>query len=362
MDMRNYSLVLILVLGFAVSTLAQPIAYIGGRDENIISIINVPTNQVVSIFESPLPGSLEGSTVSPDSKFIYYTGNGGIIKIDTSNNNIVNQTTLPNNAFAIQISPDGNTLYTADVLANTVTVLNTADLSVITTVPVDINPQAITITPDGSKVYTANLNNATVSVINTATNTLITTINLPGASGTRGICAHPGGQFVYAASAFSNNVSVIDTATDTVVNTISVGQTPNGIAFSPNGAFGYTANGSSEDVSVIRISDNTVIDTISNGGLSFPNGIDVTPDGQFIYVTNVLDDSVSVLRTSDNSLVTVLTNKIFDGPIARGRFIVNAPPPAPFPIPTLSQWGLIAMAAILGMLGFMVMRRKKVTA
>jgi len=34
----------------------------------------------------------------------------------------------------------------------------------------------------------------------------------------------------------------------------------------------------------------------------------------------------------------------------------------PEPIPTLSEWGLIAMAGILGIVGFMVMRRRKVTA
>ncbi len=32
------------------------------------------------------------------------------------------------------------------------------------------------------------------------------------------------------------------------------------------------------------------------------------------------------------------------------------------PIPTLSEWGLIAMAGILGIIGFMVLRRRKVTA
>jgi len=39
-------------------------------------------------------------------------------------------------------------------------------------------------------------------------------------------------------------------------------------------------------------------------------------------------------------------------------------PPATSPtnIPTLSEWGLIAMAGILGIVGFMVMRRRKVTA
>ena len=32
------------------------------------------------------------------------------------------------------------------------------------------------------------------------------------------------------------------------------------------------------------------------------------------------------------------------------------------PIPTLSEWGLITMAGILGIVGFMVMRRRKLTA
>jgi hypothetical protein len=32
------------------------------------------------------------------------------------------------------------------------------------------------------------------------------------------------------------------------------------------------------------------------------------------------------------------------------------------PIPTLSQWGLIAMAGVLGIVGFIVMRRRKVSA
>lgn len=32
------------------------------------------------------------------------------------------------------------------------------------------------------------------------------------------------------------------------------------------------------------------------------------------------------------------------------------------PVPTLSEWGLIAMAGILGIVGFMVIRRRQLTA
>lgn len=34
----------------------------------------------------------------------------------------------------------------------------------------------------------------------------------------------------------------------------------------------------------------------------------------------------------------------------------------PNPIPTLSEWGLIAMAGILGIVGFIIVRRKRVSA
>ncbi len=43
--------------------------------------------------------------------------------------------------------------------------------------------------------------------------------------------------------------------------------------------------------------------------------------------------------------------------IGCGEFILTVPT-----VPTLSQWGLIAMAGILGIIGFMVIRRRKVTA
>jgi len=45
------------------------------------------------------------------------------------------------------------------------------------------------------------------------------------------------------------------------------------------------------------------------------------------------------------------------------RIVYMAEPPPPVAmVPTLSEWGLIAMAGILGIVGFMVMKRRKVTA
>jgi len=49
--------------------------------------------------------------------------------------------------------------------------------------------------------------------------------------------------------------------------------------------------------------------------------------------------------------------KDFD--MASRTFRNEGPPPI---VPTLSQWGLIAMAGILGIVGFMVIRRRTATA
>jgi hypothetical protein len=51
-----------------------------------------------------------------------------------------------------------------------------------------------------------------------------------------------------------------------------------------------------------------------------------------------------------------------DGAPIDGFFCSTNTGPFATDIPTLSQWGLIAMVSILGIVGFIVMRRRKVTA
>jgi len=72
--------------------------------------------------------------------------------------------------------------------------------------------------------------------------------------------------------------------------------------------------------------------------------------------SNVLIDSTNVLNA-----VFAFDSTDDDGDNGFGNIseLMFAPPA---PIPTLPEWGLIAMAGILGIIGFMVLRRRKVTA
>jgi len=72
-------------------------------------------------------------------------------------------------------------------------------------------------------------------------------------------------------------------------------------------------------------------------------------------VANQGSSNVSVIDTATNMVVA--NYLVGTNPLG-----VAITPPPPAMIPTLSEWGLIAMATILGIVGFMVIRRRKVTA
>jgi len=80
-----------------------------------------------------------------------------------------------------------------------------------------------------------------------------------------------------------------------------------------------------------------------------------------------LSGNVLLLTNTNRELFSITTDGVisFIGELdeeSKGLAFDCERPGIGRPIPTLSQWGLIAMAGILGLVGFMVMRRRKVTA
>ena len=175
--------------------------------------------------------------------------------------------------------------------------------------------------------------------------------------GTNPVEAQP---FAYVANTDSDNVSVIDTATNMVVGLpIPVGDFPVGVAITPDGTRAYVANVNSDNVSVIDTATNMVVATIPVGDSRF--GVAITPDCTRASVANLLSDNVSVIDTATNMTVGSPI-PVGTGPRAVAITPIMGTPIIRAPIPTLSEWGLIAMASILGIVGFMVLRRRKVAA
>jgi YVTN family beta-propeller protein len=141
--------------------------------------------------------------------------------IDAATNTVVATITVGTNPDAVATTPDGKSVYVANFVSNTVSVIATASNTVVATITVGSGPTGVAITPDGKHVYvTTNEGSGTVSVIATASNTVVTTV--PVADGALGIGITPDGTQVYVGNQFST-VSVIATSFNTVLGRIAVG-------------------------------------------------------------------------------------------------------------------------------------------
>ena len=125
------------------------------------------------------------------------------------------------------------------------------------------------------------------------------------------------------------------------------------VVFHPNRSSAYVTNFFDNNVSVIRTLDRTVVGTIPVG--LGPSGIDITSDGLLLYEADSDSNTVSVIRTKDN--IVIQTVNVGDSPFAFGTFITAG---ACFvsAVPTLGHWSIILLVGILGIAGFIAIRRK----
>jgi len=118
---------------------------------------------------------------------------------------------------------------------------------------------------------------------------------------------------------------------------------------------------------------NEIIDTICPGGVLgedtavivekdlFSVGLENAPFTVYFTNENNVDQKFCFINT-DGPLGETLQLTDVEYRLCRQRLSEGCGVDDLFNIPPLSQWGLIAMAGVLGIVGFMVIRRRKATA
>jgi len=296
-------------------TQTGPFAYVANLLSNTVSMISIPSGQVVnSIPVGPAPID---AAISPDGTQVYVSNNNGndVAVIDTASSTVV--ATIPVQSFPVGLAftPDGTSAYVANFGSNTVSVINTSTQTVTSTVPVGHAPGNVTmaVTSVGTFAYVPNTQDNTVSVIAVGPNpTVVQTINV--GTDPDWVTAAPNSSVVYVTNGLSNNVSVISVATNTVTATIPVGSSPQGVAVSPDSTMAYVVNASSNTMSVIYTATESVIQTIS--GFSNPRSVAVSTDGSVAYVVDNGSNSVSVVATATNNITSTIG--VGSGPIGLG--------------------------------------------
>ena len=204
--------------------------------------------------------------------------------------------------YDISISPDSSTVYVANYLGNTVSVIDAKTNTVRFTVAVGKLPISLGLTPDGRKLYVHNIYDGTVSHIETASNTVSDTFAVAGGFG---LAVSPDGTQLYVTS--NQGVSIFDTATDKGAGTIAsypVSYVPEWIAFTPDGTAAYVLNFNS--VTMVLPATKTVgKQLIDIGTQQQTSGMAICPQRQKLYVTNF--SNVSIINLTDNQFSSAIT-------------------------------------------------------
>ena len=191
---------------------------------------------------------------------------------------------------------------------------------------------------------------------------------------TRSVVTNPDGRVLSMTGAGVDNVSIIDSqimSLDTQGRALNTGSSSDNVLVENSIMQGGSAFDPIPNVVDVGPGDDTV--TLSTGA----DIRGVTPQGTgpgLIDCGSDFDTLVFAMAVPQDQIVAIAAEIASKNPAADditidgltyvwedceelvSQLIVNEP------IPTLSQWGLIAMVAILGLVGFMVIRRRQVTA
>src|SRR5215470_17072727 len=177
-------------------------------------------------------------------------------------------------ATALEVTGDGSRAYVTRQDVNLVYVLDPVAGTMIDTVTIDSGTApaaasaAAALSPDGATLYVANLATDSVSVISTANNELVDTVDVSVQNmrtRPRAVAVTPDSSMVFVGNSGNDTVAVIRAADRTVIKAIDVGDGPAGIAVSPNGTRAYVSNGNGGSVSVIDVASLSANGTILVG-------------------------------------------------------------------------------------------------
>jgi YVTN family beta-propeller protein len=220
--------------------------------------------------------------------------------------------------IAIDVDRATDTIYAANSLSNSVSVINGKKNKVTHKIKVGHFPAGVAVDAKTNTIYVTNMKSNTVSVISGKKNKVVHTINV----GRRpwGVGLVPATDNIYVANegapGSQGTVSLINGKTRKVTRVIPVGMNPYDVAVDPKTRDVYVGNIGVGTVSVIHGAG--VVATITTGGS--PSGLAVNDVTHTLYVADPADEPLS---PSYVNVVNTTTNKLspsieVDGQLVEG--------------------------------------------
>lgn len=292
-------------------------AYVPSIAEGTISAIDLDTHRLawtLQVSQGTEVRSLEsamGIAASPDGRVVY-TGDvvtDEVVVVDAETQRVVKRIPLPHGVHAIDLSPDGASLWVTGGLENynwltATSVIDTRTLEVTRTRSPALGSGAHwAFTPDGDEIWAASITTNLAWATEVSSGDVLAVVPLTrsplsgtspeaekGLIGFNEIAISPGGQRAYAVGPEAAVVYAIGVPTRRVVGTVQAGERAHGVAVSRDGREVWTANRGGT-VTIIDASTLRVLDTLDLG--DYANHVAFGPDGRFAYVTRT-DDLVAI--------------------------------------------------------------------
>lgn len=211
-------------------------AYVSNLD-GWLSIIDLGTNAVVS--QVTIPGA-HSVAISPagDRVFVAST-QGQVYAVSVSSRTIVGSVPVPNGpwGFAFRATATDSLMYVTARDGGTVTEIDIKTLTVVRTFNIGGRPHGLAISPDGSTLYAADLGLGQIKAIDVATGSVTRSAALPGAFG---LVISPDGSTLFATT--DNAGVVLDARSVAVTRIVDTGGNPRQLVVAPDGASAYAGN------------------------------------------------------------------------------------------------------------------------
>ncbi|WP_025663290.1 YncE family protein [Aquimarina megaterium] len=189
-------------------------------------------------------------------------------------------------------SPNFGKVYVANVIGDTVTVIN-QQLEVTTTIPVGKRPIGITFNAFNSNVYVTNIGDDTVSVIDSITETILTTIAVGKAP--KSVAIRPDNGQVYVINSGANSISSIDANNQVSATIENIGNELTTAGYNPKNNQLYVVSSGESTVIPIDLDTNIPSTAIPVGAA--PYRILYNPNNGLLYVGNRADNTYSIIDT-----------------------------------------------------------------
>ncbi|HLV86611.1 MAG TPA: cytochrome D1 domain-containing protein [Candidatus Sulfotelmatobacter sp.] len=174
-----------------------------------------------------------------------------------------------NRTHMVLVAKDLNQMFTSDVSANTITILEHDQHSDVsgwteTHIAVGAGPEGFDVSPDGKMLWAANSHDGTVSIVDVTAKKVVQTIDAKTKSANR-LKFTPDGRLVLISELGTGDLVVVDARTREPVDRISLGHGAAGIQMVPDGSRAFVAVSRDDYVSVVDLKSLKVIGRISTG-------------------------------------------------------------------------------------------------